>query len=236
MTWSIIAREPSSGRLGIAISTRALAVGAICPWIRSGVGAISTQSYSNPLYGPGALDLMATGQPVRNAIEAMIATDEGHAWRQVHGVDAKGRTFAYSGSSCVDWFGQVMGDQVSVAGNMLAGAEVISETLKCYQSRADLEFSDRLLTALEAGETTGGDKRGKQSAALLVHSTEAYADVDLRVDDNAEPISELRRIFGVYCRERQPYMETMPSSRDPAGIYNPEEREAVIAEKLKNRA
>ena len=177
MTWSIVARDQKSGRFGIAISTCAFAVGAICPWSRAGVGALSTQAHTNPLHGPLAIDLMARGLPVTEALAMTLAHDAGREIRQVHGVDAKGNVFAHTGANCVDWCGHLTGENVTVAGNMLAGPAVVADTLARYEAGAGLEFGDRLLTALEAGEAAGGDKRGKQSAALLIQGSEPYEKI-----------------------------------------------------------
>lgn len=233
MTWSIVARDPKSGRFGIAISTCAFAVGAICPWTRAGVGAISTQAHTNPLHGPLAIDLMTRGLPVTEALAMTLAHDEGREIRQVHGVDAEGNTFAHTGAHCVDWCGDLTGENVSVAGNMLAGHAVVADTLAKYEATPDLEFGDRLLTALEAGEAAGGDKRGKQSSALLIQGSEPYAEADIRVDDHPEPVTELRRLFGIYSTSRRAYMRTMGGIGDFAGIIDHAERDAFVAANLK---
>lgn len=228
MTWSIIARDPDTGRFGIAISTCAFAVGAICPWARAGSGALSTQAHTNPLHGPLALDMMARGISIRDALAMSLDHDQGREIRQVHGIDARGNLFAHTGAECVDWCGHATGENVTVAGNMLAGPDVVSETLSRFKDGAKLDFADRLLSALEAGEAAGGDKRGKQSAALLIQGDEPYADADLRVDDNPEPITELRRLFGIYSRTRRAYMQTMGRTGNFAGIVDHEERERAV--------
>ena len=228
MTWSIVARDPKSGRFGIAVSTCAFAVGAICPWSRAGIGAVSTQAHTNPLHGPLAIDLMTRGLPVTEALTMTLAHDEGREIRQVHGVDAKGNVFAHTGANCVDWCGHLMGENVTVAGNMLAGPAVVADTLAKYEASAGLEFGDRLLTALEAGEAAGGDKRGKQSAALLIQGSEPYAEADIRIDDHPEPVTELRRLFGIYAGSRRAYMRTMGGIGDFAGIVDDAERDAFV--------
>lgn len=228
MTWSIVAREPATGRFGIAISTKAFAVGAVCPWILAGIGAISTQAHTNPLLGALGLDLMARGVPVEAALATLLGRDEGRAVRQVHGVDAAGRVFAHTGPRCVEWCGHAAGTNVSVAGNMLAGPRVVSETLRVFEEGGDLDFPDRLLTALEAGAAAGGDKRGKQSAALRMFGAQPYAELDIRVDDHGEPIAELRRLYRIWAAERRPYMQTMATVENFSGIFDPVERERII--------
>ncbi|MBO6560319.1 MAG: DUF1028 domain-containing protein [Nisaea sp.] len=228
MTWSIVAREPETGRFGIAISTCAFAVGAICPWARAGTGALSTQAHTNPMHGALGIELMAKGLPVGDALRMTLGHDEGRDIRQVHGVDARGDTFTHTGAACVDWCGHASGENVTVAGNMLAGPAVVAETLARYEASAGQEFGDRLLTALEAGEAAGGDKRGKQSAALIIQGSEPYREADIRVDDHAEPIAELRRLFTIYADTRRAYMQTMGRTQDFAGIVDHAERERFV--------
>lgn len=230
MTWSIVARDPSSGQIGIAISSRVIAVGALCPMFRDGVGALSSQSYTSPVAGERLLEALAAGTGGETAIEHALTGDDGHMWRQIHGVDAAGRPFAHTGASCIDWCGHWTGDAVSVAGNMLAGPQVLDATVQAWSDGGDRLFADRLLGALEAGQAAGGDKRGRQSAALIVHGGEVHAAVDLRVDEHPDPVAELRRIFDLFWVERRPYMATLPTRADRSGIYDPEAREAFIAE------
>jgi len=228
MTWSIVAREPETGRFGIAISTCAFAVGAICLWARAGTGALSTQAHTNPMHGALGIELMATGLPITAALRMTLDQDEGREIRQVHGVDAKGNIFTHTGADCVDWCGHASGENVTVAGNMLAGPAVVADTLARFEASPELEFGDRLLTALEAGEAAGGDKRGKQSAALIIQGDEPYREADIRVDDHPEPVTELRRLFRIYAYTRRPYMQTMGRTQDFSGIVDHAEREAFL--------
>jgi uncharacterized Ntn-hydrolase superfamily protein len=216
MTWSIIARD-ASGAFGIAIASRFFAVGALCPHIRSGVGAVSTQALVNPMYGPAALEALAEGIAPEAALARIRQADEGQAHRQVHAIDAGGRTAAHTGASCVDWCGHTAGDGFSVAGNMLAGPQVIEATAHAYQENAALTFAERLIAALAAGEAAGGDKRGKQAAALLIYTTEEYSALDLRVDDHPEPIQELKRLHDKSLERFQPFTAFLPSRARPAG-------------------
>ena len=217
MTWSIVVNDPLSGAFAVAVATRAFAVGASCPFVRSGVGAVSTQSFTNRYLGPAILDGLARGLPPAAAIEGALAGDEGRGLRQVHVVDRHGRTAAWTGQNCVEWCGSLAGQGVSVAGNMLAGEPTIAATLAAWQERPELDIPDRLMQAMEAGEAAGGDRRGKQSAAMVLVTTEAFPDLDLRVDDSHEPLSELRRLLGVWRRERAPGLATAPSRSNPSG-------------------
>ncbi len=227
MTWSIIARD-TSGAFGIAIASRFFAVGVLCPHIRSGVGAVATQALVNPLYGRAALDALAQGLPPLRVIERVIAGDEGRAHRQLHLIDADGKSAAHTGSACVEWCGHTAGDGFSVAGNMLAGPQVLEATAHAYRSHAALPFPERLIAALAAGDAAGGDKRGKQAAALLIHTTEDYPALDIRVDDHAEPIGELQRLYARSLERYQPFTACLPSRRSPAGITDRAVIEAEI--------
>lgn len=220
MTWSIVARDPATGAFAVAVTTCAFAVGARCPFVRSGVGAVATQSMSNPYLGPAILDGLARGLAPRAAIESVLAADEGSGIRQVHAVDATGRAAAWTGRNCVDWAGHATADSFSVAGNMLAGPAVVGDTHKAFASRSDLPFAERLVAALEIGQTAGGDKRGRQSAALLVTTTEDFADVNIRVDDHTEPLAEIARLLALWRRTSEPRRHWFPSKARPSGETN----------------
>jgi uncharacterized Ntn-hydrolase superfamily protein len=217
MTWSIIARD-AGGAFGIAIASRFFAVGALCPHIRSGVGAVATQALVNPLYARPALDALEHGTTAPQVLQQVTAADEGREHRQIHLIDSHGETAAYTGAACIDWCGHTSGKGYSVAGNMLAGPQVISATAAAYEAGSDLPFAERLIAALAAGDAAGGDKRGKQGAALLIHTTEEYPALDIRVDDHAEPIQELRRLYDVSLERFQPFNACLPSRARPAGI------------------
>jgi uncharacterized Ntn-hydrolase superfamily protein len=228
MTWSIIARDPTSGAFGVAIATRFFAAGALCPHARSGIGALSTQALVNPHYGPQALELLCAGVPAPEAVQRVIAPDEGRDHRQLHAIDAAGRIGQHTGAQCIDWCGALAADGYSVAGNMLANERVIRETARAYEASRG-PFAERLLAALEAGEAAGGDKRGKQSAALLIHSTEAYPELDVRVDDHAEPLVELRRLYDKAHERFIPFMRCGPSKARPWGELDRARIEEAIA-------
>jgi uncharacterized Ntn-hydrolase superfamily protein len=228
MTWSIVARD-RSGALGVAIASRFFAVGALCAHARSHAGALSTQALCNPLYAPAALDLMAQHVDPRDIVARLTAADAGRDQRQLHMVDAQGRVAAHTGSACIDWCGHRAGAGYSVAGNMLAGARVIDDTASAYEAHAHVSFAGRLVAALAAGEAAGGDKRGKQAAALLVYTTERYPVLDIRVDDHAEPIAELKRLHAKSLERFQAFVACLPSEGDPVGILDRNEIEARIA-------
>jgi uncharacterized Ntn-hydrolase superfamily protein len=227
MTWSIIARD-TSGAFGIAIASRFFAVGALCLAARSGVGAVATQALVNPMYARAALDALAQGGSPARIIEQITAADEGRAHRQVHLIDMRGRSAGYTGASCIEWCGHEAGENFSVAGNMLAGAQVLEATAQAWRTDHKLPFAERLIAALAAGDGQGGDKRGKQAAALLIHTTEEYPALDIRVDDHAEPIEELRRLYEKSLERYQPFTACLPSRLRPAGITNRSVIEAEI--------
>ncbi len=218
MTWSILARDPATGAFAVGVTTCAFAVGASCPFLRAGVGAVSTQSMTNRYLGPAVLDAMARGLHPAAAIASALAGDEGRGIRQVHALDRHGRAAAWTGGNCVEWCGDVQGRDVSVAGNMLAGEAVVADTLANYLAHDAQPLPERIMAALDAGEAAGGDRRGRQSAALKLISTEDFPDCDLRVDDNLEPLAELRRLLGVWRRERAPGLLTAPRRENPSGF------------------
>jgi uncharacterized Ntn-hydrolase superfamily protein len=226
VTWSIVARD-ADGAFGVAVASRFFAVGALCPHARSGIGALSTQALVNPGYGPSGLDLLERGIAASDAVARLVAGDEGREHRQLHLIDRRGRCAAHTGSLCIDWCGDRAHDGFSVAGNMLAGPAVLDETARAYQAHANAPFPERLLAAMAAGEAAGGDKRGKQAAALLIHTTEIYAFLDLRVDDHPDPIAELKRLYQMSLERYQPFLACLPSAARPAGITD---RAAIEAE------
>lgn len=235
MTWSIIARDAASGAFGVAIATRFFAVGALCPHAEAGVGALSTQALVNPHYGAQALELLRAGVAAPEAVRRLVAPDAGREQRQLHIIDAAGRIGQHTGSQCIGWCGALAGEGFSVAGNMLANENVVPQTARAFQA-APGAFAERLIAALQAGEAAGGDKRGKQSAALLVFSTERYADLDLRVDDHAEPLAELRRLYDKAHERFVPYLRCAPSQARPWGVLERDEIERQIAAHGKHRA
>jgi uncharacterized Ntn-hydrolase superfamily protein len=218
MTWSIVAHDPNTDAFAVAVATKAFAVGASCPFVRAGVGAVSTQSMTNRYLGPAILDAMARGLSPAAAIEGALAGDQGRGIRQVHAVDRHGRTAAWTGENCVMWCGSVASGGVSVAGNMLAGEPTIAATHASWKQNTTLLTPDRLMLAMEAGEAAGGDRRGKQSAAMVMVTTEDFPDLNLRVDDHTEPLVELRRLLEIWKVEGAPRIGVAPSKANPSGF------------------
>jgi uncharacterized Ntn-hydrolase superfamily protein len=234
MTWSIIAKDNATGQIGIAVATKFFAVGSRVPHIAPGIGGIATQALVNPYYGIDGLTLLREGRAPRDVIETIIANDTGHANRQVHIMDASGQIAAYTGTACVDWCGHIEGEGFSIAGNMLAGARVLDDTAKAYIVDAQLPFARRLIAAMRAGEAAGGDKRGKQSAALLIYGEEEWSDLDLRVDDHADPLAELARLEAVSRERWVHFRKYLPSRKNPAGITDRAVIDAGIAAALES--
>jgi len=232
MTWSIVARDIRTGQIGIAVTTCAFAVGARVPFVATGVGAIATQAFVNPFYGYRGLELLQAGAPAEDVVRILPAADEGQGQRQVHVMDRQGRFAAHTGTDCVPWCGHLIRDTFSVAGNMLAGESVIVETARAFEAAPDLPFARRFLAALKAGEAAGGDKRGRQSAAILIHDEEEYPYLDIRVDDHADPLGELARLEEVSRGRYLHYRKVMPSKANPAGVTDRAEIERRIAESM----
>lgn len=218
MTWSIIARDELTGQFGIAVATRFFAVGARVPYIAPGRGAIATQAMVNPYYGIDGVTLLRDGKSPRDIIATLTAADAGRESRQLHIMDAGGRIAAHTGRECIDWCGHVEGEGFSIAGNMLAGARVLDETAQAYISGKALPFAQRLIAAMLSGEAAGGDKRGKQSAALVIQGDEEWAALDLRVDDHTDPLSELGRLEQVSRERWVHFRKFLPTRQNPAGI------------------
>ncbi len=231
MTWSILARD-EAGYFGMAIASRFFAVGSLCVHSRRGVGALSSQALLNPLYGPAGLDLLAQQLSPKQTIAKLIASDQGREQRQLHILPFKGLPAAHTGSACVDWCGHLLEDGLSVAGNMLAGPKVIEHSAQAFKDTRGKPMGERLLAALDAGQAAGGDKRGKQAAALKVHNDEDYLQLDLRVDDHEEPFIELRRLYDKSLERFQPFLECLPTRERPSGITERSEIDAHIEQYL----
>ena len=234
MTWSIAARD-GDGTFGVAIASRFFAVGALCVHTRRKLGALATQALMNPLYGPQGIELLAAGASAEDVVRRLIDADEGRAQRQLHVIGASGRPAAWTGEQCIDWCGHAVHDDFSVAGNMLAGPEVLDATVAAFVASRGRPLGERLLAAMAAGDAAGGDKRGKQAAALRLHGDDDYPRLDLRVDDDAEPIDELRRLYDKSFERFQPFVACLASSRDPVGLLHRDEIEARIEASLAAR-
>ena len=202
-TFSIVAFDPENGDLGVAVASKYLAVGSVVPWAKAGVGAIATQSWANTSYGTKGLDMLQKGMSPKEVLENLIESDEKRSHRQVGIVDALGASVSYTGEEAEQWKcpkGHRFGKNYAIQGNILANEQVILDMERAFlETKGDL--ADRLMSVLEAGESAGGDSRGKQSAAILVvrdlgpDSSDRY--IDLRVDDHDEPVVELRRIYNL---------------------------------------
>ena len=219
-TFSLAARCPTTGQLGIATSTAALAGGAFVLHARPGVGAVATQAYTNPYLAGAVLDRLAAGASPEEAAAQALAADEGRELRQLLVVDAQGRCAAHTGQQTEPWAGHVLGEGFAAGGNTLAGLEVIPAMVEAFQASAGETLGERLVRALEAAQAAGGDKRGRQSAALYVAWRDDYGQVDLRVDDHPDPVSEMRRLWEKYRVELEPYLPLFPSKARPAGEMN----------------
>jgi uncharacterized Ntn-hydrolase superfamily protein len=204
MTFSIVGCDLRTSEWGIAVASKFLAVGAVVPWAQGGVGAIATQSYANTAYGPQGLQLMRDGSSARETLDQLVAGDPGRAQRQVGVVDARGRSATHTGDECMAWAGGRTGRGYAAQGNILAGPGVVDAMADSFESSDGEPLGERLMAALLAGDEAGGDRRGKQSAALTIVSPgRGYAGfndiaLDLRVDDHDEPVQELRRLLEIH--------------------------------------
>ena len=232
MTWSIIAYDKETGQFGIAVATKFFAVGARVPNIVPGIGAIATQAMVNPYYGIDGVNLLRIGIEPQSIIDTLTARDPGREHRQLHVMDAAGRIAAHTGRECIDWCGHVRGDGFSIAGNMLAGAQVLDDTAAAFRANSSLPLPRRLIAALVAGEAAGGDKRGKQSAALVIYGKEEWSELNLRVDDHTDPLAELARLERVSHERWVHFRQFMPTRDNPGGITDRALIDATVAKAL----
>ncbi len=203
MTFSIVARDPENGDLGVAVASKFLAVGSVVPWARADVGAIATQALANVTYGPDGLAALELGADAEAVVARLIEADDGRSERQLGIVDARGGSASHTGTGCLAWAGGRVADGLAIQGNILAGPEVVDAMFEAFGASGG-PLPDRLLGALLAGDRAGGDARGRESAALLVvragggygGTTDRW--IDLRVDDHADPVPELRRLFDIW--------------------------------------
>jgi uncharacterized Ntn-hydrolase superfamily protein len=203
-TYSIVACDLDAGQWGVAVQSKFLAVGSVVPWAEPRVGAIATQSYANPRYGPDGLALLREGRSAGEVVELLTAADDGRAERQVGVVDAQGRAATFTGKACHDWAGGRTGNGYAAQGNILVSQETVDALAATFEQNGHLSLAERLVECLAAAQAAGGDRRGQQSASLLIVEEDAgYANlsdvvVDLRVDDHELPIVELRRLYGLH--------------------------------------
>lgn len=222
MTFSIVARCKRTGMLGMGVTTAVPAVGALVPYGAARVGLIASQAKVNPLLGIDGLALLREGLPAARVIDRLRPTDPGWEWRQLGVVDDEGRSAAYTGTGCIDWKGHILGDGFTVQGNMLVSEQTLTEVVREFESSAHEELPERLIRALAAGQEAGGDKRGRQSAALRVYRQEEYSYVDLRVDEHIDPVAELLRVWRVAQNELMPFIEMLPTRDDALGFRDQE--------------
>jgi uncharacterized Ntn-hydrolase superfamily protein len=228
MTWSILARDPATGTLGVAVASRFFAVGAICPFVEGQIAALATQALVNPLYAIQAWPRLRAGEAPETVLAALVSPDPGAGQRQFHILDAAGRIAQHTGSDCVSWSGHVATENVSVAGNMLSGEATVRATLEAYLSTSG-PMAERLLTAMEAGERAGGDKRGKQSAGLKIASRDPYPDLDIRADDHPDPLAELHRLYRVNLERFAVFRRMLPGADSAWGTLDRPTIDATIA-------
>jgi uncharacterized Ntn-hydrolase superfamily protein len=202
-TYSIAACDPDAGQWGVATQSKFLSVGSVVPWAEPGVGAIATQAYANPRYGPEGLDLLRDGLSAEEVVERLTSADDGRDHRQLGVVDGQGRSASYTGAECLDWAGGRTGSCYAAQGNILVSAETVDGIAETFEASSG-SLAERLLDCLDAAQAAGGDRRGQQSAALLVvEENGGYAGlsdvlVDLRVEDHERPLEELRRLYGLH--------------------------------------
>ena len=203
-TYSIVACDLDAGQWGVAVQSKFLAVGSVVPWAEPRVGAIATQSYANPRYGPDGLALLREGRSAEEVVELLTAADDGRAERQVGVVDAEGRAATFTGEACHDWAGGRTGNGYAAQGNILVSHETVDALAVTFEQNGHLSLAERLVECLAAAQAAGGDRRGQQSASLLIVEKDAgYANlsdvvVDLRIDDHELPIVELQRLHGLH--------------------------------------
>jgi uncharacterized Ntn-hydrolase superfamily protein len=222
-TYSIAACDLEAGQWGVATQSKFLGVGSVVPWAVPGVGGIATQAYANPRYGPEGLELLREGLSADKAVERLTAADDGRDHRQLGIVDAQGRSASYTGSECMEWAGGRTGEGYAAQGNILVSAETVDAIAETFE-RSSGPLAERLLDCLDAAQAAGGDRRGQQSAALLVVEKDGgYAGlsdevVDLRVDEHARPLEELRRIYVLHQAifGRTPPMEWLDVDKELA--------------------
>ncbi len=227
MTFSILARDPQTDEIGAAVASCFFAVGALCIHVEGGAAALATQALVNPLYAVQAMPRLRAGEAPATVLRSLVEPDPGKPQRQLHILDARGRCAQHTGLDCVAWAGHVRGVDVSVAGNMLAGETVVHAMLEGFQHGSG-ELAERLISALEAGEAAGGDKRGRQSAGLKVCGADPYPVLDIRADDHGDPLAELRRLHRVSQERYAVFRRHLAGVADPWGTLDRSVIDAAI--------
>ena len=223
-TFSIAGRCERTGQLGVAVSTADVGAGRLVTWARAGVGAVATQSWPSLYLAIDALRAMESGASAAEAMDTVLKGDPGRSVRQLGVVDARGGSASFSGDDCTEWYGEISGPNFAAQGNMLIRGETVSALAESFQSTegSDLDLAERLMRALEAGQAGGGDKRGRQCAALLVVDREEYPLWDLRVDEHPQPVAELRRVAEVARLDLLPFVQGLPNRANPLGSLSDE--------------
>jgi len=221
-TFSIAGRCERTGRLGVAVSTADVGAGRMVTWAKARVGAVATQSWPNLYLAIDALRLMEQGVAAPDALASVLADDPGRAVRQLGVVDSRGGSATFSGEECTTWYGGINGPNFAAQGNMLVRGETVSAMAGSFERTTELDLAERLVQALEAGQAGGGDKRGRQCAALLIVDREEFPVWDLRVDESANPVPELRRIYEIAKTDLLPFVEGLPTRSNPMGSLSDE--------------
>lgn len=239
-TFSIVARDPVTGEIGVAVQSRAFNVGQGVPWAMGGVGAIATQAWTNSSFGPRGLELLAEGLAAPDVLDALIQSDDGRQHRQLAVLDANGRTASWTGESCMDWAGGVRRENLAAQGNILASEAVVDGMVTAFDE-TEGSLAEKLLAALEGAQAAGGDKRGQQSAALIVvceserHPEYRERFVDLRVDDHEAPIAELRRLYRIFLSTdvAEAYLELADEHAEAGDVARADGERARVGEILR---
>ena len=219
MTYSIVAKDKKTSAIGIAVASRFFACGGMVPFVARNT-AVASQAFCNPLWGIEGRDRLNAGEKANNVLNDFVDRDAGQSIRQAHMIDMYGDIHAHTGSDCVDWAGHASANLVSVAGNMLVGENVVRDTLTSYQDNINEDFLERLLLAMDAGEKAGGDKRGRQAAGIIIHMGQDYPWLDLRVDDHADPLAELRRLVDVSQERFVHFSKGLATKDNFSGVSN----------------
>ncbi|CAB4970127.1 unannotated protein [freshwater metagenome] len=209
-TFSITARCERTGQLGTAVATKFIAVGALCSFVKNGVGAISSQAYINPYLGIWGLEYLSQGYCAQETLEYLKECDGGINFRQFAIVDKWGNSAAFTGENSDTWHGDLVGRNYALAGNRLVSGETLEAMQVSFENSSEQALSQRLLTALKAGQNAGGDKQGHQSAAVKVYGEEDFPLLDLRVDEHPEPVDELMRVFSIAQEIMEPLIQALP--------------------------